>query len=78
MSARVVTLAAPGLRGRVAAASGSEPLSALAAPQQAELAASLDRASAFEELPGKWQAALLAAEAARDGAPPAAPRCCGG
>ena len=80
--ARVLNLGGADLRGRIAAASAWEPLSALAAPQRAELAAALDRASAFEDLPGKWQAAVLRAEATREGAEEgvraASPgRCCG-
>ena len=67
MGAHVVNLVASNLAERVAAASAWEPLSALAAPQRAELEAALDGASAFEDLPGKWQAAVLAAETARTG-----------
>ena len=79
VSARVLNLVAADLAGRIATASAWEPLSALAAPQRAELAAALDRASAFEDLPGKWQAAVLRAEAAREGGVRGGPPggCCG-
>ena len=73
MAARLLTLAPPDLRARFEAADVRTPLSE---HQRAELDAVLSTARAFEDLPGKWQAALLAAEA---GASPAAPGgCCGG
>jgi hypothetical protein len=50
------------LRERFAAAMASEPLSDLAPGDRAELDALLARCAALEELPGRWQAALLAAE----------------
>ena len=63
----------PELRERFDEAAVGAPLSQ---HQRAELDAVLAHARAFEDLPGKWQAALLAAE---DGASPAAPGgCCGG
>jgi hypothetical protein len=74
----MATPAPPDLGVRFAAAAAHEPLSALAARQSAELEAVLRTARAPEDLPGKWQAALLAAEAAGAGAPASAPgRCCG-
>ena len=50
------------LTDRFAAVSAREPLNALAEPDRAELTALLLRVSEFDELPGRWQAALLAAE----------------
>ena len=50
------------LADRFAAAGAREPLNALAEPDRAELAALLLRVEDFDELPGRWQAALLAAE----------------
>ena len=76
----VSVVAAPDLRHRFARAGRAEPLCALAPDAQAELAAQLDRVRDFDELPGKWQAALLRAEAASAGAPlpDAGGSCCGG
>ena len=58
-----------------------EPLSGLAAAQLRELEAALAIAQSVEDLPGKWQAALLEAEARRAGgtAPTrgAGGHCCG-
>jgi hypothetical protein len=59
--ARVLTLAR-GLAARFHAASAREPLDALPPAAAAELAALLTQVEDFEDLPGKWQAALLAAE----------------
>jgi hypothetical protein len=59
------------LRERFAAAAGREPLNDLAPADRRELAALLEDAAELEDLPGRWQAALLAAEGA--GAPSA---CC--
>jgi hypothetical protein len=73
MAAKVLTLAPPSLAARFAAAAGGEPLSALSPDQRAELDGVLAAVGAFEDLPGKWQAALLAAES---GAAPAG-GCCG-
>jgi len=64
----------PELQERFEAAEVHAPLSA---HQRAELDQVLARAGAFEDLPGKWQAALLAAEADGTG-PPAPGGCCGG
>ena len=49
------------------------PLADMASAQEAELRAALERANELEDLPGKWQAAILAAELA---APPKR-GCCG-
>jgi hypothetical protein len=50
------------LRERVEAASSAPPLNALCAADRAELDAELAAAGSFEDLRGKWQAAVLAAE----------------
>jgi hypothetical protein len=50
------------LAERFAVAGRREPLNALSEPDRAELAALLLRVSDFDELPGRWQAALLSAE----------------
>jgi hypothetical protein len=52
----------PTLRERVDAASGAPPLSQLSAEQRAELERELEAAESFEDLRGKWQAAVLSAE----------------
>jgi hypothetical protein len=76
---QLLTIVAPGLRGRFDAAAAYEPLSGLTASDAAELDALLTRVPAFDELPGRWQAALLRAEATRAGrAPPPPSSCCGG
>lgn len=64
------------LAERFEAAAGHEPLSGLAPADAAELAAVLRRAERFEDLPGRWQAALLSAE--RPAADTSPSRCCGG
>ncbi|MEA2410317.1 MAG: hypothetical protein QOC77_878 [Thermoleophilaceae bacterium] len=56
-----------GLRERVRAASSAPPLSELSAEQRAELERELEAADSFEDLRGKWQAAVLAAERAAQG-----------
>jgi hypothetical protein len=69
---------------RVRAAAAAPPLSELAAGQRAELERELAEATSLEDLPGKWQAALLEAEAHGSAlvtsSPSArstdAPRCC--
>ena len=81
VSALIVSVvAAPDLPRRFALAARAEPLCALAPEARAELAAQLERVRDFDELPGKWQAALLRAEAASAGAPlpDAGGSCCGG
>jgi hypothetical protein len=50
------------LRERVEAAAAAPPLSELSAADRAELEAELASAGSFEDLRGKWQAAVLAAE----------------
>jgi hypothetical protein len=62
---------------RVQAASARLPLSALSPAASRELAVVLARAGSFEDLPGKWQAALLEAEAERPAGAAPARRCCG-
>jgi hypothetical protein len=63
---------APEIATRFAAACDHEPLNALAPADRDELERLLERAVELEDLPGRWQAALLAAEGA------VAPRhCCG-
>jgi len=59
------------LRDRFAAAAGREPLNDLAPADRRELAVLLEDAAELADLPGRWQAALLAAEGAA-----AAPSCC--
>ena len=80
MAGLLVTVSAPpGLRRRFELAGTAEPLSRLAPQIRAELEQLLARTSDFDALPGKWQAALLRAEAARRGAPlPQAGACCSG
>jgi hypothetical protein len=80
MPARVIALAPPDLAARFRAAAAEEPLSALAPAAARELAGVLAAVAAFEDLPGKWQAALLAAERARTGSggAPGMPCCHGG
>jgi ribosome-associated protein len=51
------------LQERVDAVGDREPLSALSAEARAELRDALASARDLEDLPGKWQAAILAAEA---------------
>ncbi len=62
---------------RFSAAAGNPPLSQLSGPARAELGGVLTRAGSFEDLPGKWQAALLEAEAPPR-SEPAVRSCCGG
>jgi len=75
-----LTLAAPpDLRRRFELAASGEPLCGLSPSVRAELAGVLERTRGFDELPGKWQAALLRAEAAGRGAPlPERGSCCSG
>jgi hypothetical protein len=53
------------LADRFAAASHAEPLNALSELDRAELTALMLRDLDFEDLPGRWQAALLRAEVAQ-------------
>ncbi|HWT24140.1 MAG TPA: hypothetical protein VN213_11595 [Solirubrobacteraceae bacterium] len=78
MPGRVVAPAPPALAARFAAAAAFEPLSDLAPGDRAELAAVLAGTAAFEDLPGRWQAALLTAETRAAGGEPPAGGCCGG
>jgi hypothetical protein len=52
------------LRERFAAAAAREPLNDLAPADRRELSRLLETAAELEDLPGRWQAALLAAEGA--------------
>lgn len=61
------------LRARVDALRGLPPLSTAGQANLRELDDALDRAHELEDLPGKWQAAILAAEAGLTGA---SRRCC--
>ena len=54
------------LRERFAAAADREPLNALGEVDRRELDALLERLDELEELPGRWQAALLSAEAGQE------------
>jgi hypothetical protein len=55
-------MASAELSRRVEKVLGYPPLSELAAPQRQELHEALLEANSFEDLPGKWQAAILRAE----------------
>jgi hypothetical protein len=61
------------LGDRVRAAAAVPPLSELAAADRAELEREVARAGELEDLPGRWQAAILAAES---GAPERSGHCC--
>jgi hypothetical protein len=50
------------LRERVEAACAAPPLSEISAEQRAELEREVEVADSFEDLRGKWQAAVLEAE----------------
>jgi hypothetical protein len=63
-------------RERVEAAMTRPPLSEISAEQRAELEELLAAAEELEDLPGKWQAALVAAEQGSDRAH--AGHCCHG
>lgn len=52
------------LERRLAQAIGYPPLSEMAQAQHEELRSFLEGAETFEDLPGKWQAAIASAEAA--------------
>jgi hypothetical protein len=52
------------LAERVSAALRREPLAGISAAAQDELTAALTAAQDLEDLPGKWQAAILRAESA--------------
>ena len=71
-----MTVGAVTVAARVEAASDRPPLSEISAAARAELDELVAAADSLEDLPGKWQAAVLRAEAdAGDGAPGG---CCGG
>lgn len=55
-------MASADLSRRVERVVGYPPLSELGAAQRRELHEALLEAGGFEDLPGKWQAAVLAAE----------------
>ena len=78
--ARTITLLPLDLPRRFAAAAGYEPLSALSPRDRGELEALLAAgARELEDLPGRWQAALLASESAAAGMTEAfIGSCCGG
>jgi len=59
------------LQQRVAAVATLAPLAELSADQLAELDELLGAACELEDLPGKWQAAVLEPELRAAGAPPA-------
>jgi hypothetical protein len=59
-------------------AAAREPLAALAPSCRRELTGVLARTEAFEDLPGKWQAALLQSEQAPGAVPAHGGSCCGG
>jgi hypothetical protein len=59
------------LREHVTALAGVPPLSEISAEQRAELDGLLADAACVEDLPGKWQAALLEAELRAAGDEPA-------
>jgi hypothetical protein len=50
------------LKQRIRAASSAAPLSELSPAQREELEREVESADALEDLPGKWQAAVLQAE----------------
>jgi hypothetical protein len=66
------------LAERFRAARVHPPLDGVSAAAERELEHALSQASGLEDLPGKWQAALLEAEAARSAEAAPARRCCGG
>ncbi len=71
--------APPTLRRRFELAAGGDPLDGLSAGHAEELDAILRAVDDFDDLPGKWQAALVRAEAAVAGTPaPSSGSCCGG
>lgn len=62
------------LADRIEAAAATPPLSELSASDREELQRELARAAELEDLPGRWQAAILAAESGEP--PPAGGHCC--
>ena len=67
------------LEERVAAVTGVAPIGELSQPDRAELEELVDQADALEDLPGRWQAAVLEAELRAAGGEPAggSGHCCG-
>lgn len=68
------------LERRLKGAVDRPPLSEISAAQRAELLAFVEEALVFDDLPGKWQGAIAAAEAAgRRGkhGPTSSGHCCG-
>jgi hypothetical protein len=55
-------MASAGLSRRVEKIVGYPPLPAMGADQRREFQEALLEADSFEDLPGKWQAAIVAAE----------------
>lgn len=78
MTVRVINVVPVDLRDRFAAAAAYEPLCDLSETDSHELDEVLAGVDALEDLPGRWQAALLCAEAARAGQAPPPSSCCGG
>ena len=66
------------LTARTRAALSSAPLSEISPAQRDELLEALAAAEDFEDLPGKWQAAILAAEGALPGGGAGDGPCCHG
>ncbi|HEX8375154.1 MAG TPA: hypothetical protein VF606_08250 [Geminicoccaceae bacterium] len=62
------------LAERVQAAAALPPLSELAPADREELQREIARATALEDLPGRWQAAILAAESGEQ--PATGKSCC--
>jgi hypothetical protein len=65
MNAYALSMASADLSRRVEKVVGSPPLSEMGDLQRREFQEALLEAATFEDLPGKWQAAILAAEQAR-------------
>lgn len=67
-------MASAELSRRVQKIVGCPPLSEMSAAQRREMREALRDADSFEDLPGKWQAAIFLAEQNRPELPQ---RCCG-
>jgi hypothetical protein len=68
------------LERRLKGALHRPPLSQISPAQHEELLGFVDAALVFDDLPGKWQAAIAAAEASGRSAerqPPSSGHCCG-
>jgi hypothetical protein len=65
------------LAEHVRALAAHPPLSEIPADQWRELDSELAAAAELEELPGKWQAAILEAELRAAGEKPGGAHCCG-